>query len=132
MSSAIGNRGLNGTTILPYANYKLYSGSDAFLDLEFVDHTLTPVTPTAFTWQMDDLTNDVNMIPSTTTTTLTSPSETLQIPGAQMVMTYPYIGSQLCQFSFTMTAIDSVTGNPFNATGVIVIELCAVQTPTGL
>jgi hypothetical protein len=132
MSSAIGNRGLNGTTILPYASYNLYAGSDAFMDLEFVDHTLTPVIPTSFTWQMDDLTNDVSMIGQSTTTTLTSASLTLQIPGSQMVMTYPYIGSQLCQFSFTMIAIDSVTGNPFSASGVVCIQLIAIQTPNGL
>lgn len=131
MSSAIGNRGLNGTTILPYANYNLYAGSDAFLDLEFVDHTLTPVTPTSFTWQLDDLTNDVSMVAATTSVP-TSASQTLQIPGSQLVMTYPYIGSQLCQFSFSFTAIDSVTNASFTASGVACINLCAIQTPTGI
>lgn len=127
----IGNRGLQGQPILPYASYKLYAGSDAFLDLEFVDHTSTPVVPTAFTWQMDDLTNDTNMIAASTSIP-TSASLTLQIPGAQMVMTYPYEGSQLCQFSFSIQAIDSVTGGSFTATGVVIIELCAIQTPNGL
>lgn len=127
----ISNLGILGRPTLPYANYKLYAGSDAFLDLEFVDHTLTPVTPTKFAWEMDDLTNDINMIVRTVTTTLTSPSLTLQIPGYQMQMTYPYQGSQICQFSFWFQAIDSVTGNPFNATGVVIIELCAIQTPEG-
>jgi hypothetical protein len=131
MSSAIGNRGLNGTTILPYASYNLYAGSDAFMDLEFVDHTLTPVIPIAFTWQMDDLTNDVSMIAASTSVP-TAASLTLQIPGSQMVMTYPYIGSQLCQFSFTITAIDSVTLASFQASGVVCINLCAIQTPNGL
>ena len=102
-----------------------------FLDLVFLDHTNTPVIPTSFTYEIDDLTNDVGMVSATSVTVPTS-AYTLQIPGSQMVMTYPYVGSQLCQFSFTFTAIDSVTNASFTGNGVSIVELCAIQTPTGL
>lgn len=101
------------------------------MDLVFVDHTQAPVIPTSFVWQMDDLTNDQAMIPSTSSVP-TSSTITLQIPGAQMQMTFPYEGSQLCQLSASFTAIDTVTGNPFTAKNVAIIELCAIQTPNGL
>jgi hypothetical protein len=130
-SGIVGNKGLQGETIQPYAAYTLYAGSDAFFDFEFVDHTLTPVVPTSFTWQLDDITNAQNMVPASTSVPTAAPL-TLQIPGVQMVMTYPYQGSQMCQLSTTFTAIDSVTGNSFQAKGVVMIQLIAIQTPNGL
>jgi hypothetical protein len=127
----IGNRGLQGQPVLPYADYKAYAGVDGFFDLQFVDHTQTPVVPTSFTYQLDDLTNDQNMVPATSASPATS-AYTLQIPGASMVMTYPYQGSQICQLSCTFTALDSVTSTSFTGKGVIIVELCAIQTPNGL
>jgi hypothetical protein len=267
----IGNRGLAGQPILPYTDFRSYVGADLFIDLTFLDHTLTEVVPTSAQYQLDDITNDINMVPLTslilsqsisfsitaanattapygtgsgngfylgtfngnvscgsispvnqqiqganiavcasetvgatnsftfclqgtfaqnyftslsftdrlgavdtylaanatfstsaqpgysiwtwtppvlnapftpasvytvtlagiTQTTPVTPSQTLQIPGAKMLMTYPYQGSQLCQLCVTSTFIDSVTGNPASATAVAILELLAVQTPGG-
>lgn len=267
----INNRGLAGQPVLPYTDYRSYTGVDVFIDLTYLDHTATEVVPTAASYQLDDITNDINMVPLTTATltqaisftitaatavvapygagsgngfylgtfnggttcgsilpvnkqvnganiavcasetvgstnsftfalqgtfaqnyftslsftdrlgnveiylaasatfstvaeagysiwtwtpaTLTNPftntgnyvitlnglaqvvpntpSTTLQIPGAKMVMTYPYQGSQLCQLVVQATVIDSVTGNPAQIRGVAIIELCAIQTPGG-
>lgn len=128
----IGNRGLQGQPILPYADYKAYAGSDGFFDLQFVDHTQTPVIPTSFTYQLDDLTNSQNMIPATTPAVPSTSAYTLQIAGSLLVMTYPYQGSQICQLSCTFTALDSVTSASFTGKGVIIVELCSIQTPNGL
>jgi hypothetical protein len=128
----IPNRSLQGQPILPYPQYKAYAGGDVFLDLIFTDHTQTPVVPTSFTYQLDDLTNDINMILSTTITSgfpAAGSIYTLDLPGASMQMTFPYIGSQLCQLSGSFVAVDSVTGNSFTAPFVYIIELCAIQTP---
>lgn len=131
----IGNRALQGQPILPYPNVKAYAGGDVFIDMVFLDHTQTPVVPTSLTFQLDDLTNDENMIASTTITTgfpAAGGTYTLQLPASEMQMTFPYEGSQLCQLSGTFLAIDSVTGNQFTGPVIAIIELCAIQTPSGI
>jgi hypothetical protein len=130
----INNRGLAGQPILPYIDFRSYAGADVFVDLTYLDHTMTECVPTAAAYQLDNITNDVNMIPLTTLPIPpgpATPSQTLQIPGSSMVMTYQYQGSQLCQLSVTATVTDSVTGNPSSIVTVAIIELCAVQTPSG-
>jgi hypothetical protein len=143
----IGNRYLQGSPILPYANVKAYPGTDIFMDLQFVDHTNTPVVPTSISIEIDDITNSVVMAGPTTLSAsgaigtvgvpFTYPAFAatmyLQCLASMWAMTFPYIGSQLCQVGMQFTATDSVTGQPFTSTAVIaVIELCALATVSGL
>ena len=145
----IGNRYLQGSPILPYANVKAYPGTDLFLDLQFVDHTNTPVIPTSISIEIDDITNSVvlpgcgpvALNPAGAIGTIGSPftypafaaTMYLQVLGSAWQMTFPYIGSQLCQVGMQFTAIDSVTGQLFTSTAVIaIIELCALATVSGL
>jgi hypothetical protein len=143
----IGNRYLQGSPILPHANVKAYPGTDLFLDLQFVDHTNTPVIPTSISIEIDDITNSVVMAGPTTlsaagaigsagnpfTYPVFAASMYLQVLGSAWQMTFPYIGSQLCQVGMSFTAIDSVTNQPFTSNAVIaIIELCALATVSGL
>lgn len=125
----ISNRGLAGQPVLSYVDYRAYQGTDVFLDLTFLDHTGTAVTPSTANYQVDDITNAINMIPKTTFTPGSNPY-TLQIPGSLMVMTHNWQGSQLCQFSLNATITDSVTSTSAQINQVIIIELIAIQTPT--
>ena len=143
----IGNRYLQGSPILPYANVKAYPGTDIFMDFSFVDHTNTPVSPLTVAIEIDDIANNVAMVGpvalnaggaiGTIGSPLTYPAFAstmyLQVLASAWNMTFPYIGSQLCQVGMQFTAIDSVTGQPFTGTGIIaVIELCALATVSGL
>ena len=145
----IGNRYLQGSPILPYANVKAYPNTDIFMDFQFVDHTNTPVTPLTISIEIDDITNSV-VLPNCGPATLNplgaigtaaspftypafAPSMYLQVLASAWQMTFPYIGSQLCQVGMQFTAIDSVTGQQFTSTAVIaIIELCALATVSGL
>ena len=139
----IGNRYLQGQPILPYPNVKSFTNTDVFLDLVFVDHTQTQVTPTSITLEIDDITNSVTMfgpsplVPTGSTVAplfygAFAPAMTLQVSGATMQMTFPYEGSQLCQFKMTFTAVDTVTGNVFTSSAPIaLVELCAVSSVSG-
>ena len=119
------------------------------MDLQFVDHTNTPVIPTSISIEIDDITNSVvlpncgpiTLNPSGAVGTASSPftypafaaSMYLQVLASAWQMTFPYIGSQLCQVGMQFTAVDSVTGQPFTSTAVIaIIELCALATVSGL
>lgn len=99
-----------------------------FCNLSFLDHTKTAVVPSALTYRVDDLTNAIGMIP-TTSVTPTGSSMIYQIPGAKWTMSYPYEGSQICQIYWSFTATDSVTGAPFIGNSVSIVELVAIQTP---
>jgi len=119
------------------------------MDLQFVDHTNTPVIPTSISIEIDDITNSV-VLPNCGPITLnpagavgsagspfTYPAFAatmyLQVLASAWQMTFPYIGSQLCQVGMQFTAVDSVTGQPFTSTAVVaVIELCALATVSGL
>src|ERR1700730_773043 len=81
----IGNRYLQGTSILPYANVKAYPNTDLFMDLQFVDHTNTPVIPTSISIEIDDITNSV-VLPNCGPITL-SPAGAIGTPS--LPFTYP-------------------------------------------
>ena len=128
---AINNRGLFGQPTLPYVDGRVYAGDDVFVDLTFLDHAKVGVTPSSFTYELDDITNNVNMIPSTVVSSgISSSKYTLQLDSDLMVMTYTWSGSQLCQLWVTADYTDSVTGNPAQSNGVWIIELCAIQVPS--
>jgi len=126
----INNRGLSGQPILPYVDYRSYQGADVFIDLTFLDHAGNLVVPTSFKYQVDDITNAVNVIPQTSVTVAAS-TYTLQIPGSRLVMTHNWQGSEIFQIWMTATWIDTVTSASCTAQGVSVLELLAIQTPNG-
>ena len=143
----IGNRYLQGIPTLPYANVKAYPKTDMFLDLTFVDHTNTPVVPTSISIEIDDITNSIVLAGPTTLNPLgmigtpSSPftyptfasSMFLQMLAHALPMSFPYTGSQLCQFGMQFKAVDTVTGQPFKSNSVIaIVELCALATVSGL
>jgi hypothetical protein len=144
----IGNRYLQGTPILPYANVKAYPNTDIFFDLQFVDHTNTPVIPTDIRIEIDDISSAT--VTMANGPTILNPSGAigtpalpftypafaatmyLQVLASAWQMTFPYVGSQLCQVGMQFTAIDTVTGQPFTSTSIIaIIELCALATVSG-
>lgn len=130
--ATISNMGLQGRPMLPYIDFRSYAGADVFVDMTFLDHTMAPVAPTTITYEIDDISNVQNLVPSTAVPPNGTPLQTIQIPGAQLPMTYPYQGSQLCQILVTATVTDSVTGQLTTAKGVAILELIAIQTPSGL
>jgi hypothetical protein len=119
----IPNRGLSGQPTLSYVDYRSYAGADVFIDLTFLDYTGIPVQPTSLVYQVDDLTNAVNIIPQTSVA-ITGTSQTLRIPGAQLQLTHFWQGSEIFQIWFTAVLPDSST-----VQSVAVLELLAIQTP---
>ncbi len=120
----INNLGLQGHPTKPFVDAQAYAGTDVFVDMTFLDRTRTPSVPTSVTYELDDLTNVVNMIPSTTITTGLASTYTLQLPAASMQMSNAWAGSQLCQLWVTAVLADGSTVND-----VAVVELVAIQVP---
>jgi hypothetical protein len=121
----INNRGLSGQPTLPYVDFRSYAGADVFIDLAFLDHTGCPSIPSSLVYQVDDLTNAVNVIPSTSVA-ITGSTQTLQIPGAKLNLTHYWQGSEVFQIWMTAVLQDGST-----VQSVSVLELLAIQTPFG-
>jgi hypothetical protein len=119
----INNRGLSGQPSLPYVDYRSYAGADIFIDLSFLDHTGSPVTPTSLVYQIDDLTNAVNIVPATTVP-VTGTMQTLQVSGSVLQMTHFWQGSEVFQILMTAILPDGST-----VKSISVLELIAIQTP---
>lgn len=137
----ISNRALQGQPSLPYTDNIVWAGQDIFVDMTFLDHTGQPVVPTSVSLEIDDLTNSVAMLgpislaPAGEASPVFSPAFAtqmlVQIPASVMVMTFPYEGSQICQFKWTFTALDLTNGRPFQADKVDIVSLCAISTVSG-
>lgn len=119
----IPNRGLSGQPSLSYVDYRSYAGADIFIDLTFLDHTGAPVQPSSLVYQIDDLTNAVNIV-AQTTVPVTGTAQTIRVPGAQLQLTHFWQGSEIFQIWFTAVLPDSST-----VQSVAVLELVAIQTP---
>lgn len=124
----INNRGLSGQPVLPYVDYRSYAGSDVFIDLTFLDHTGVLVTPNSLSYQVDDLTNAVNVIPATVVT-VTGTTQTVQIAGALLQLTHNWQGSEIFQIIWKMILPGSPTSTVY---AVTILELLAIQTPNSL
>lgn len=123
----INNRGLSGQPTLPYVDYRSYAGADVFIDLTFLDHFGVLAVPVSFSYQIDDLTNAIPIV-AKTVVTVTGSTQTLQIPGAILQLSYPWQGSEIFQIS--MTAV--MPGSPTSVVrGVAILELISIQTPSG-
>jgi len=119
----INNRSLGGQPNLPYADFQAYAGVDSFLQCTFLDRTGALVVPTSINFRLDDLSNDVPMIPSTPVT-VTGAAQEIQLPAASLVMTNQVNGSQICQCYITAVLPDGTT-----AATVAILELIGVATP---
>lgn len=122
----INNRGLSGQPVLPYVDYRSYAGADVFIDLTFLDHTGVLVTPTSLSYQVDDMTNAINVIPATVVA-VTGSTQTVQIAGALLQLTHNWQGSEIFQIIWKM-----VLSGPSTVYAVSILELLAIQTPNTL
>jgi hypothetical protein len=147
MGLIIGNRSLQGSPMLPYAQDQSLQNEDTYLQFVFLDRNNVPVTPLSIQVELDDLTNSIAMDSGPVTlnsagasgnfyvypafTSGANPPWLLQLTANLMQMTYPGQGSQICQFKLQWTGRDSITNNLFTGAFINVIELVATPTVTG-
>lgn len=124
----VNNRGLSGQPVLPYVDYRSYQGADVFIDLTFLDHFGVLAVPNSLSYQIDDLTNAVNIVPATVVT-VTGSTQTVQIPGSVLQLTHNWQGSEIFQIVFKVVLPGSPTSTVY---AVSILELLAIQTPNSL
>lgn len=132
--TTINNRGLKGNPTLPYADFRSFAGEDAEVDLTFLDYTGQAVTPYSAIYQLDDLSNAINMVPQTNLAangSFTTSKFTLTLPASVMQMSKQFQGSQTCQLNLSFS-YKNAAGFRGVVQGQFVIELVAIQTPSGV
>jgi hypothetical protein len=103
------NRGARGQPTRPYSDFVVDANSTCWLELLFVDRYGNPATPTALTYRIDNLTDNVLIQPTTSVGPPISNQYELVIAASLNQMTYPWRGSQLQQVLVTATYSDGST-----------------------
>ncbi len=110
----------------PQIELAVNAGSDCWIGCTVLDHSGNANTPTQVTYQVDDLTDAVNVVPATSLGAQSSNSFEIHITAAQNVMFSCYRSSQINQVKITATLSDGTT-----VTRVTAYELIALATPQG-
>lgn len=122
------NRGypyLQGQPNRPYRQFSTDAGSDVWLELQFLDRSNTPATPTAVSYRIDNLT-DAQCVLNDTSATPTGTTMEINIPASVNVMQRCYQSSQLNQVTVTSTFSDGSIRKR-----VFIYELIAINTVGG-
>jgi hypothetical protein len=105
------------------------TGEDVLLQMTFINSSGVATEPTSIVYEVDSLTTNQNVIPSTNV----SPTGTIQIiqlPGSQMVNTRNYLGRETFQVLITAVIPDTnASSGSITRVALVIIELCNVALP---
>jgi hypothetical protein len=122
---------LQGNPELGYTRHLVYAGTDVLLQLTFLNSLGVATEPNSIVYEMDDLTNGQNMIPSTSLA-VTGSTQILQITAAQLQMDRQYQGRQNSQVWITAVIPDTnAPGGTLTVNQVVIIETVAIGTASG-
>lgn len=124
------NRGtpyLQGQPVRPQPQYSVDAGSDVWLELIFLDRTQTPVTPSTITYRIDDISDNLCVLNTTSVTPNGSTME-INIPAFlnQISTSFPTRSSQLNQVTVVSTYSDGS-----QRTKIFTYEVIAICTVGG-
>jgi hypothetical protein len=115
---------------LPYVRHTSYQGQDVLLGLTFLDSQANLATPTSLTYRVDSLDSAQNVIPLTVVA-VTGTSQTLQLPGAKLVMTRQTYGRENMQVWVSAVVPDATASSgSITVNTVVIIELIAISVPS--
>jgi|HubBroStandDraft_5_1064220.scaffolds.fasta_scaffold155377_2 hypothetical protein len=124
-----GSRAWQGLPELPFAKITSLTGQDVLLQLTFLNSSGVPTQPTSITYEVDSLTTNQNVIPSTSVSP-TGSTQILQLPGSQMVNTRNYLGREEFQVYIQSVIPDTnASSGSINVPALAIIELINVSIP---
>lgn len=96
------------------------------LALTFLTSAAIPAQPTSISYRIDSLETG-QVIQGPTVVTPTGSSQTLQLPGALMVLTRQWLGRDNFQVAITAVIPDAnASSGSITVQQVVIIELCAI------
>ncbi len=120
------NRAIAGQPTRGYNDVLVNANTDVWLALTFVDRNGLAITPTSVKYQIDNLTDTVNVLAATTFGGTLSNTIEINIPASVNQMSYPDRGSQVNQISVVAAYADGS-----KETQVFIYTLCSVATVGG-
>lgn len=111
---------------LPYPRKTSYAGQDVLLALTFLTSAAVPAQPTSISYRIDSLETG-QVIQGPTVLASTGSSQTLQLPGALMVLTRQWLGRDNFQVAITAVIPDTnASSGSITVQQIVIIELCAI------
>lgn len=128
----IGSRAWQGLPELPFVRHVSLTGADVLLSLTFLNSAGVATEPTSITYEVDSLTTNQNVIPSTSLAP-TGTSQVLQLPGAQMVNTRNYLGREEFQVLIIAVIPDTnAASGSITVPALAIIELVNIAIPNSV
>lgn len=128
----IGSRAWQGLPERPFVRHESYTGEDVLLQLTFLNSAGVATEPTSITYEVDSLTTNQNVIPSTVVTP-TGAVQIIQLPGASMVNTRNYLGREIFQCEITAVIPDTnATSGSITKLALAIIELVNISIPNSV
>lgn len=113
----------------PYVRHESLNGEDVLLQLTFINSSGVPTQPTSIQYEVDSLTTNQNIIPSTALSP-TGVMQILQLPGSKMVNTRNYLGREIFQVLISAVITDTnASSGSITRTTIVIIELCNIAIP---
>jgi len=126
-----GYRGVSGSPVQPYINYTLNSGSDCWLNLQFLDRNNNPATPTAVSYRIDCLTTDYIVL-GPTSVTPTGSTMSINIPAALNIIGGGPNSNDIGQTSqLNQVTVTAIYSDGSQRQDVFIYEVIAIQTVGG-
>lgn len=125
----LGSRAWQGLPELPFAKITSLTGQDVLLQLTFLNSSGVPTQPTSITYEVDSLSANQNIIPSTSLAP-TGSTQILQLPGSQMVNTRNYLGRE--EFQVYIQSVIPDTNAPsgsIHVPALAIIEMINIAIP---
>ncbi len=128
------SRSWQGVPELPFTEHDSYTGEDVLIQLTFVNSSGVAAIPTSVTYEVDSLTTNQNVIPSTSVPSGTLAAQfNIQLPGASMVNTRNYVGMEVfqCLISAVIPDANAASGS-ITKNCLVIIDLYNIATPSGV
>lgn len=112
-----------------YHRHQSYAGDDVLLSLTFLNSSGVPATPNTISYEVDSLTTACSIIASTLVAP-TGSTQVIQLPGASMQPSRPYLGEEQFQVWVRANIPDSsASSGSINKNALVIIELIVIATP---
>lgn len=95
----INNRAVGGQPSRPYADFNVNANKDCWLELTFLDRYGNTQIPTAVSYWIDNLTNNISILGPTAFNGTLSATIEINIPASTNTMSYTWPGSQVNQIT---------------------------------
>lgn len=126
----LGSRAWQGLPERPFVRHESLTGEDVLVQLTFLNSSGVATQPTSITYEVDSLSTNQNVIPSTSVSP-TGSVQVIQLPGSSMVNTRNYLGREIFQVLVTAVIPDTnASSGSITRIALVIIEMVNIAIPS--